>query len=256
MKTGRLTQEEHDRRLKLLLRFIYMFRYALRSHLITFIKEVIKINSTQWLIDNTVKDGYISVYKELSVKAKIYYLTQKAKDFLSPDEPLIGNYRFEKTHAGINTFQHHNALVESYFLLRRCLEIKEWIPEGVLRTGARKQYKVPDGLLKLASGQHLALEIETTPKNLKTLKRMAGFYKYDLDKILRYSAVLVIAASKTYYEYLKEKFQIIAPDLFERKFILTSFDLLAQGGCFYQGEVCLITEAINRIGRDNDGEEC
>jgi len=220
-----------------------------------FIKEVIKTNSTQWLIDHSIEDGYVNAYKESLVKAKIYYLTQKAKDFLSPVEPLIGNYRFEKAHAGINAFQHHNALIESYFLLTRCLEIREWVSEGVLRIGARKQYKVPDGLLKLAGGQQIALEVETTPKNLKTLKRMAGFYKYDIDRLSKYSGVLVVAVSKTYYEYLKEKFQIIAPDLFERVFILTSFELLSQGSCFYHDKPCSINEAVNQLGRINNGEK-
>ena len=51
MKKGRITKEEQARRFKLLLRFIFTFRYATRKQLDIFSKLIIGLKHPQWLVD-------------------------------------------------------------------------------------------------------------------------------------------------------------------------------------------------------------
>ena len=145
MKKGRgITEVEKNYRLKLLLNFVFIFRYATRKQLETFVRTILKIPSAQWTIEHSVSEGYLKVYYEYLVGKKIYHLTKKGKDFLSPYEPFIADYHFERTHAGINTFHHQHAVVDTYFWLNRYLEIKEWVSEWVLRVDKKGRKSIPD----------------------------------------------------------------------------------------------------------------
>jgi hypothetical protein len=108
MKKGRLIQEEQNQRIKFLLGFIFNFRYATLKQMHTFIQLIMNLSYSRRLIAYCLKYGYLNAYYELSLKTKIYYLTQKAKDLLYSDEALIEHYHFEKSYAGLNTFVHHS----------------------------------------------------------------------------------------------------------------------------------------------------
>ena len=249
MNRGRLTLEEHKRRLKLLLEFIFLFRYATRKQLDLFVRIAMNINYPQWLIAHSVRQGYLHVYSEPLVRIKIYHLTQKGKDFLYPTEPFIEHYHFERRHAGINTFLHHNAMVEVYFQFFRHFEIKEWVCEWVLRIGKRKREKIPDAVISLSDGKKLALEVETSYKTLDVLKNFVIRYRYYIDKASEYHGVLLVAHSKNHYEGIKVKLSKIAPEFCNRAFLLADLEMLRSGMCLYKENLCRIEEAIRLLGR-------
>ncbi|MFA4889500.1 MAG: replication-relaxation family protein [Candidatus Omnitrophota bacterium] len=247
MKKGRLTKEEQLRRFRLLLRFIFTFRYATRPQLDTFAKLIIGLKYPQWLVEYSIKQGLISEYKEPEFRSKIYHLTRKGKKLIKNEEPQISYYHFEKRHAGMNTFGHHNLLVESFFLLQKRLEIKEWICEWVLRINKHKRDKIPDGLLILSNGTNLALEVETSYKTREAWRTVVTLYCYEIVKASRYDAILVVAQEALNYKSIKSKLYSIDPEFCARHFILTEVNMLQQGLCFYQQEVRSIAKALNSL---------
>jgi len=255
MKKGRITKEEQARRFKLLLRFIFTFRYATRKQLDIFSKLIIGLKHPQWLVDYSIKQGLITSYQESVSRNKIYHLIRKGKKLIKIDEPMVSHYHFEKRHAGMNTFGHHNLLVESFFLLQKQLEIKEWICEWVLRINKHKKDKIPDGLIILQNDTKIALEAETSYKTREAWKTVVTLYRYDIEDIFRYDAVLVVAADMLNYESIKRKLYKIAPEFSSRSFILTEVNMLQQSLCFYQQGVRPITEALSLLkmkGMENE----
>ncbi len=255
MKKGRITKEEQLRRFRLLLKFIFTFRYATRKQLDTFAKLVIGLKYPQWLVEYSVKQGLISSYQESVSRSKIYHLIRKGKSLIKNEEPQINYYHFEKKHAGINTFNHHNLLVQSFFLLQKQLEIKEWICEWVLRINKHKKDKIPDGLLILLNGINLALEVETSYKTREAWRTVVTLYRYDIEDISRYDAVLIVAQDRLGYESIKAKLYGIKPNFCNRHFILTEVNMLQQGLCFYQQGVRPITEALNLLSPEGRQDE-
>lgn len=247
MKKGRITKEEQLHRFKLLLKFIFTFRYATRKQLDVFSRLIIGLKHPQWLVDYSIKQGLIISYQEPVSRSKIYHLTRKGKKLIKKEEPKVSHYHFEKKHAGINTFNHHNLLVESFFLLQKHLEIKEWICEWVLRINKHKRDKIPDGLIILSNGTNLALEVETSYKTKKTWKTVVSLYRYDIENISRYDAVLVVAQDTHNYESIKRKLYSITPEFCARYFILTEVSMLGQGICFYQAKTMSLTEAFSLL---------
>jgi len=255
MKKGRIVKEEQLRRFMLLLKFIFTFRYATRKQLDAFARLIIGLKHPQWLVDYSIKQGLITSYQEPVSRNKIYHLTRKGKKLIKTEEPKVSHYHFEKRHAGMNTFGHHNLLVESFFLLQRYLEIKQWICEWVLRINKHKRDKIPDGLLILQDGTNLALEVETSYKTKEAWKTVVTLYRYDIEEISRYDAVLVIAPDMLNYESIKRKLYKIAPEFSSRSFILTEVSMLQQGLCFCQQGVRSITEVLNLLkpkGMENE----
>lgn len=247
MKKGRLTKEEQARRFRLISRFIFTFRYATRKQLDAFSKFIIGLKYPQWLIEYSIKQGLITGYKEPEFKSKIYHLSRRGKLLLKDEEPKIGHYHFEKRHAGMNTFLHHNLLVESFFLLQKQLEIEEWICEWVLRLSRHKKDKIPDGLITLSNGARVAIEAETSYKTKSAWKTVVALYRYDIKKISRYDAVLVVASGALNYEGIKAKLYNIDQEFCTRNFILTEVSMLKQGLCFYQAKAMALTEAVKLI---------
>jgi len=255
MGKGRITTEEQLRRFRLLLRFIFTFRYATRPQIDTFSKLIIGLKYPQWLVDYSIKQGLITKYQEPVSRNKIYHLTRKGKKLIKTEEPMVSHYHFEQRHAGMNTFGHHNLLVESFFLLQKQLEIKEWVCEWILRINKHKKDKIPDGLLILQNDTKIALEVETSYKTKEAWKTVVTLYRYDIEEISRYDAVLVIAPDMLNYESIKRKLYKIAPESSSRSFILTEVSMLQQGLCFCQQEVRSITEVLNLLkpkGMENE----
>lgn len=247
MQKGRITKEEQIRRFKLLLRFIFTFRYVTRKQLDAFSRFIIGLQHPQWLVDYSITQGLITSYQEPVSRSKIYHLTLKGKKLIKNEEPKVSHYHFEKRHAGMNTFGHHNLLVESFFLLQKQLEIKEWVCEWVLRINKHKKDKIPDGLLILQNDTKIALEVETSYKTREAWKTVVTLYRYDIEDISRYDVVLIVAQDALNYEGIKAKLYSIDPAFCNRHFILTEVNMLQQGLCFYQERVRPITEALNLL---------
>ena len=246
MKRGRLTKEEQTRRIKLLLIFIYTFRYATRKQLEIFAQVVMNLSYTRWLIDYSFKEGFINAYYEPLFKTKIYYLTYKGREMIC-DQAMVEHYYFEKSHAGLNTFIHHSNMIEAFMLLKTHMNIKEWVCEWDLRRGKRSGEKIPDGLITLAEGINMALEVETRYKTLGILKTFIKRYRYDIEKISRYHCLLVVASSRFNYDGLKMRLYNLAPEFCSKSLILADLCMLELGMCFYQGKLIHLEEAIKLL---------
>ena len=244
MKGGRLFKQEQERRFKVLASFIFNFRYATLAQIHTFSQLVMNLSSSRNLIRNSVNYGYIDSCFAHSVKTKIYYLTEKGKTLIFREEPLVGYYFFRKTYAGPNTFVHHNMVVQTYFLLKSHLKIKEWISEEVGRMRKKKREKVPDAVILLHDGLKIALEVESRDKNLSALKNVVYGYQYDIEKISRYDACLVVASDEGHYKSLERKFLKINSDFFNKKIILTDITKLEHGIGYYRGEPKHLEDAL------------
>ena len=128
MRKGRLTKQEQSLRFKLLLEYVFIFRYATRAQLDLYAQTAIKLRYPQRLIEYALNKGYLGRYYEPRFNAKIYFLNKKGEDFLYDDQPLIEHYGFEKGNIGENSFLEHNLLMDTYFLLNRYIEasLKKW----------------------------------------------------------------------------------------------------------------------------------
>ena len=246
MKRGRLTRIEQTQRFKQLARFIFTFRYATRPQLDTFARACVGLNYPQWLVEFAIEQGIIGEYKQPEFKSKIYHLTRKGKALLKPEEPNIDRYHFEKRHAGVNTFLHHNLIVESFFLLQKRLEIKKWVCEWVLRIGTHKRDKIPDGLIVLQDDTKIALEAETSYKTRGALNIWVTLYRYDIEKA-KYDVVFVIARNMPTYESIRGKLYSINQWFCGRSFIITEVNMLKQDLCFYQDNLMALKEALRLL---------
>src|SRR3989338_318241 len=203
MRKGRVYKEEQERMIKLLLRFIFTFRYATRKQLDMFIQLMINMTYTRRLIAYSLRKGYLKACHESQSKTKIYYLAKKGTDFIYEEECLAKDYRFEKSCLGVNTYMQHNMIVEAYFQLKKHLVIKEWACAWILRIGEHRRAMVPDSFIVLQFGIDIALEIETQSKKLSELKRMIDIYRYNIEKKSKYQGVLMIIKYKLEYEGIK-----------------------------------------------------
>ncbi|MBU2034433.1 MAG: replication-relaxation family protein [Candidatus Omnitrophica bacterium] len=255
MKKGRLTKEEHAHRIKSLLIFIYTFRYATRKQLEIFIQVVMDLTYTRRLIDYSIKENFINAYYEPLFKTKIYYLTYKGKEMIC-DQAMVEHYYFEKSHAGLNTFIHHNNMIEAFIILKSHLNIKEWVCEWDLRRGKRAGEKIPDGLITFTEGINVALEVETRYKTLGILRNFVKRYRYDIEKISRYHCVLVVASSRFNYDGLRTRLYNLAPEFCSKAFILADLGMLELGMCFYQGKLIHLEEAVKllKVGGQGHGQ--
>jgi hypothetical protein len=171
------------------------------------------------------------------------------------DQAMVEHYYFEKAHAGLNTFIHHNNMIEAFMFLKSHLNIKEWVCEWDLRRGKRLGEKIPDGLVTLADGFNIALEVETRYKTLGILKTFVKKYRYDIEKISRYNCLMVVASSRFNYEGLRMRFYNIAPEFCSRFFILADLGMLELGMCFYQGKMMHIEEAAKLLKEEGQHHE-
>jgi hypothetical protein len=247
MKKGRPMQEEQNKRVRLLAGFMFNFRYATLRQIHTFIQLIMDLSYTRRLVAYSLKSGYLKSYFEPTLSTKIYYLTQKGKNILYGEEALVEYYHFAKSLAGLNTFVHHNMLVQVYFLLKSHLDIKEWVCEWVLRMGKKRREKIPDALMILPDDTKIALEVESRYKRLVVLKSLVTMYRYDIEKIARYNAVLIVADSRIHYEGLKKRLYNFAPEFCSKRLILSDVVMLEHGMCFYQGNSMHLEEAFSLL---------
>lgn len=225
MRKGRVRKEEQKRRIKLLLRFIFTFKYATRKQADIFIQEIMNMTYTRRLIAYCLKEGYLKSCRERWSKTKIYYLTKKGTDFIYEEE----------------------CFSEVYFKLKKLLIIKEWFCAWVLRIGEHKRALIPDSVIVLQSGTVIALEIETQVKKLSELKHLIDIYRYDIDKKPKYNALLMVIEYKFDYEGIKKRLFHLAPEFCSRAFILADLDMFNQGLCFYANEVRSLEEAFKLL---------
>ena len=247
MKKGGTTKQEQRKRVKQLLGFIFKFRYATRKQLEVFIQLIMNLSYFRRLIDYVSRHNFVKTYYDSSFKTRIYYLTNKGKEFIRLDEAYIEDYHFEKRYAGMNTFEHHNMLVETYFLLKSHIDIEKWTCEWALRIGRDRRDKIPDGLIVFPGHLRIALEVETSYKSLDAWKTVVELYRYDVEDTSTYHGVLVIASARPDYEGIKDKLCNIDSELCDKKFILADLGMLELGMCFYHGKLLHLEEALKLL---------
>ena len=250
MKAGRLPRQERERRFKILASFVFNFRYATHAQLHTFAQLIMNLSYTRNLIDSSIGHGYLGSCFAHNVKTRIYYLTEKGKALIFREEPLIEYYFFKKTYAGPNTFVHHSMVVQTYFLLKSHLNIREWISEEVGRMRKKKREKVPDAVILLQDGSKIALEVESRDKSLSDLKNVVYGYQYDIEKISRYDTCLVVASSECHYKSLEKRFLKIDPEFFNKRIILTDITKLEHGIGYYRGEPRHLEDALALLKKE------
>jgi len=248
MKKGRLTKQEQVLRIKQLLEFVFTFRYATRLQLNLFAQTIMKIHYPQRLIEYTLKHGYLDRYYEPKFKTKIYFLTEKAKDHLFDDKPLIKHYGFEKTNIGENNFTEHSLLVDTYFRLNSYTEVslKGWSCKWFLRRiNEQTREMIPSASFIIADSKKIAVEAVIQHKDIGSLKRMITFYQHEVGENLNYHAVLVVADCTNQYEYLRRALFSIDPSFCSKAFILTEVKMLEPGCCLYQDKLTPIEKVFS-----------
>ncbi len=253
MNTGRITTNERERRIKLLLQFVFLFRYATKQQLFMFACLIIDISDPRRLIDYSIKNGFLSIYREPGLKVGIYHLAVNGKNLIYEQEVNIEYYHFDKRAAGINTFLHHNAVVDTYFLLNKHIAVKEWISEFTLRIDKHRREKIPDALILLEGGTKIALEVETSYKSYPVLKHLVDIYRYDITKISRYDAVLLITPAKDRLASIMHRLSNYAPDFCAGFFIFADLEMLKQGLCIYKNRQGGISEALKLLNESFKG---
>ena len=255
MNKGRLTKEEQAKRIRKLLSFIFIFRYATREQLEMFIKSTEGLLYPCRIIETSLARGYIKRYYKSLFGRYIYHLGDEGKSFLYDYEPYIEYYKFDSQSAVLNTYKHHNFLIETFFMLKKQVEIKEWTSESVLRIGTSRVEKYPDGQMDLPSGLKIAIEVETSYKNISDWKNFTHRYSHDIVRNPRYDAVFIMMANKDFLTGAITRLFNFAPELSSKRFIFSDPAMLKINECFYQNEVRTLQEAFSLLDKEPKGNE-
>ncbi len=250
MSKGRLSLIEQKRRLNLLLEFVFIFRYVTRKQMLKFVDKVIKLSYPRWLVDYSSKKAYLNSYYDPGLKTKIYYLSSKGKKLIWEREALIDTYSFDKRSVTSPALGRHYSIVNSFFALYELLDIRDlrnWIPQWVIRLRENKREKLPDALLVTSSGAKIALVVETDYRRVSSWKELFAKYIYDVDKLLKYHAVLIVIPHKHYFDRIIQKTFELYPRSGNRAFIFTSPALLQEGQGFYKDKVIDLREAVRLV---------
>ena len=245
-----MTQEERIKRIKKLVSFIYIFRYATRKQMEELIRSTTCVMFPHRTIEAALSDGYIQYCYEAVSGCNIYYLTVAAKELIQDTEPFVDYYKFDKRHTGLNILKHQKFLVEAFFILRKHLEIKEWRSEWVLRVGRKKWQKIPDGQITFNSGLKIAIEAETSYKDITGWKDFVYRYRHDIERAPLYHAALIVAGNKDYLTGVIIKLFNFAPEFSHKRFIFTEPEMLKTGKCFYRNEVYPLKDVISLLEKE------
>ena len=255
MKRGRLTKEAQEKRIIRLLSFIFMFRYAIREQLEAVIKSTEDLSYPARTIETCLKKGYIKRYHHPLLGRYIYYLGNEGKKFIFHDEPYIEYYKFDSESAALSTYNHHNFLIETFFMLKKLLEIKEWTCESVLRIGKRRGDKCPDGRMDLPSGLKIAIEAEAGYKNRAEWKGFTYRYNYDILRHHYYDGVFIMMTNKDFLTGAIMKVHDFAKELALKRFIFSDPEMLKMNECFYNNEVRTLQEAFALVEKEPKDNE-
>jgi hypothetical protein len=238
MPKGRITRIERERRLKLLLEFVFTFRFATKKQLLYFTQNVIKLSYSRWLVENAQNQGYLKVCHIPNFKLNIYSLTEEAKALIYEQESLIDHYYFDTRYTSINTLFKHDIQVETYFLLYKYFDIniQNFLCDWALKAGRKYYYeKEPDALAIIPHGPKLAIEIENSYPEIAYCKRLIDLYRYNIEKTQKYDAVLFITPDMNRCEGLGKRLLYLNSEFCKKAIILSDLHTLRLGGCFYRG---------------------
>ena len=247
MGRGRITKVEQERRMKLLLEFIFVFRYATRHQLFEFGRSVIGLASPRWLVDYACDKGLICSYPAPALRVKIYYLTTEGEDLIEGSR--IKPYHFERRLTHLDAVTKHCILVDVYLMCSRYLDaqLTHWETRWLLRIGSHRRVTIPDSAFSLPSGLKVSVDIELHYKGIEFFKKLISIYRYYIEKIYKYHALLIVVSHRRYCESLKRRFTRISPYFYQRSIIFADPEMLKQGMCFYNNEAMELNDAVELI---------
>ena len=249
MGRGRVTKEEQKRRIRFLLEFIFIFRYATRHQLFEFGRSIIGLVNPRWLIDYACKRGLVRSYPAPGLKVKIYYLTTQGMDLIQGSR-IKWPYHFDRRLAALNAVTRQSLLVNVYLMCSRYLDaqLTDWNTKWLIDFGKyRRETLLPDSVFGLPCGVKISVTIELHYKRINYFKKMLDIYRYDIEKAYRYHAVLIVASPARYYESLKRRLARISPYFCPRGIIFTNPEILKQGLCFYNNEAMELNDAVELV---------
>ena len=98
--------------------------------------------------------------------------------------------------------------------------------------------------------------METRYKRSLVLRGVIYRYRYDIEKISRYDAVLFVVVRESYLRGFMKRLSRIAPEFCVSAFIFSSLKMLERAERFYQNEVKLIPEAVNLLKAERKKIRC
>jgi hypothetical protein len=140
-------------------------------------------------------------------------------------------------------------------MLKKQVEIKEWTSESVLRIGTSRVEKYPDGQMDLPSGLKIAIEVETSYKNIFDWKNFTHRYSHDIVRNPRYDAVFIMMGNKDFLTGAITRLFNFAPELSSKRFIFSDPAMLKINECFYRNEVRTLQEAVSLLDKEPKGNE-
>ena len=256
MKKGRLTHKEHERRLKLLLEFIFIFRYATGYEIAEFSRIVIGITYSRWLVYYASKRGLIRSYYEPRYRVKVYCLTTIGKGFIYEQETLVEHYNFDKKHAGNYGFQKHRALVDAYLNITSHVELNmmNWQSDWMLRIKKRRYESVPYSEFVIRSGIKVALELILERRSREFIKsRIFQTYSYLIEKLQKYDTLLIITLGPASCKGVKKQVSYESSEFCHRYVIFSEPEMLKVGQCIYRDEVRGLNDAFGLVRAESAG---
>ena len=246
MNKGRLTVEECERRINLLLKFIFVFRYVTRQDISEFSRIVIGITYFRRLIHYAVSRDLIRTCYNPINKTRFYYLSASDVGLIHDADNLFKeHYRFDrKSHMGVNAFTRHLILVNLYLNIKRQIDIDlaKWKSEWMVRVGRRRRETGPDTVITLPSGIKVAVELILQYRRPKFLKELISYYYYDIEKAFKYHLLFIIVPH--HYEHIRKRMYSLSPRFSEKYLIIANLEIINQGMCFCKGGVKGLKEAF------------
>ena len=256
MKKGRLTQKEHERRLKLLLEFIFIFRYATGYEIAEFSRIVIGITYSRWLVYYASRMGLVRSYYDPRYRVKIYYLTTIGKGLIYQQEALVEHYNFDKKHTGNYAFQKHSLLVNAYLNITSHVElnIMNWQSEWMLMIGRKRSESFPSSYFMLRPCINVALELILERRSRDFLrKRILQTYSYLIEKLQKYDTLLIVTSGPASCKGVKKQVSYESPEFCRRYVIFSDPETLKAGQCIYKDEVRGLSDAFGLVRAESAG---
>ena len=140
-------------------------------------------------------------------------------------------------------------MVNVYLMCSRYLDARltDWKTKWLIDFGKYRLNILPDSVFALSCGIKISVTIELHYKRIEYFKKMLGIYRYDIEKIYRYHAVLIVASPARYCESLKRRLTRISPYFCPGSIIFANPEMLKQGLCFYNNEAMELNDAVELI---------
>jgi len=195
---GWITQEQRERKINLILSFIFLFRFVTARDLSLLGSTILGINmrrTTEYLLRNGLI-GSFEVYDP--VRTTGYYLFKEGLARL-PKSLLEYEYSFFPARYKSSMFWHGEGVIKVFLMVQKMAPKGYWMSEWMVRQDKVKivgqkamggklrwrkkgvlEGRLPDGMFVVGKKARIAIEYEKTLKNANNWKRMIRDLEYGL----------------------------------------------------------------------------